>query len=132
MNERTMYIMGSFFTGSEEQTRKIEEKVIDFLSGENLKGEIITRDPLVLAEKMIQNPNSAFIFTHEKVPGPIYDFFSHDSLGQKIMHNTNSTLGYIELTGGTDIKRLVYCLNRSGKIHSVAVPEVNSFSRKTG
>jgi hypothetical protein len=94
---------------------------MSFLEGENLKGEMLIEDPDLLAEKMIENPNAAFIFVDTKVPGSIYNYFANDPEGFKMIQIYNITLGYLNMAPFS-VDKLVYCLNRTGKIHLVARP----------
>ncbi|MCI5051179.1 MAG: hypothetical protein MRY57_02635 [Candidatus Pacebacteria bacterium] len=126
MKTRKMFILGGFGTSSPKLTRYIELEALAFLAGENLEPELAIIDPEEAAVKMIENENAAFIWIDDKVPGSIYNYFSSPE-GMRIIQTYNITLGYLNMKP-TTIEKLVYCLNKTGKIHKVAKPQLKKAS----
>lgn len=131
MKERIMFICGMPLYGDSSLIDSLQLAIASFFKDENLKSEVLIEDLDIMAEKIIQNPNAAFIFLDTKVPGSIYNYFANDTQGIKMIQTYNITLGYLNMVDHYLVDKLVFCLNKTGKINvTVKAPKKAKTSRK--
>ena len=131
MKERIMFICGMPLNGDSSLINPLQLAIASFFKDENLKSEVLIENLDVMAEKIIENPNAAFIFLDTKVPGVIYNYFANDPHGRKMIQIYNITLGYLNIVDHYFVDKLVFCLNKTGKINiTVRAPKKQKTSRK--
>lgn len=119
---RKMFILGGYNAGCPDRQNYLGTHLMNFLRDENVETCESIDDPEELVKLMENDPDSAFVWCPERVPSEIYNFFTKDPFGKKIIEIYNASLGYLVITP-TDVIEMVFCVNKTGKINAHITPK---------